>query len=95
MVPFVVASALLIWLMPRLVGWFFARYGSRVIEPGLKGAIAALFLFMWLGDRASHALPAFVLGLALAWAFERRQVEQQAPAAAVPSSHCPPEALSP
>jgi hypothetical protein len=38
--------------MARLVGWVFARYGSRVIEPQLNGAITALFLLMWLGDRA-------------------------------------------
>jgi len=57
----------------------FARYGNRVTEPELKGAFAALFLLMWLGERAhSHAvLPAFLLGLALARTFARRRVEQQ------------------
>jgi Kef-type K+ transport system membrane component KefB len=78
-IPFVAASAALVWLMPRLEGWFFARYGNRVTEPELKGAFAALFLLMWLGERAhSHAvLPAFLLGLALARTFARRRVEQQ------------------
>lgn len=79
MIPFVLVSVVLIVVMPRLEGWFFARYGNRVIEPELKGAFAALFLLMYLGDRAqSHAvLPAFLLGLALARTFERRRVEQQ------------------
>jgi Kef-type K+ transport system membrane component KefB len=79
MVPFVVASAALIVGMPRLERWFFPRYGNRVIEPELKGAFAALFLLMYLGERAqSHAvLPAFLLGLALARTFERRRLEQQ------------------
>jgi Kef-type K+ transport system membrane component KefB len=79
MIPFVVVSVALIVVMPRLEGWFFARYGNRVIEPELKGAFAALFLLMYLGERAqSHAvLPAFLLGLALARTFERRRVEQQ------------------
>jgi Kef-type K+ transport system membrane component KefB len=79
MIPFVLVSVALIVVMPRLEGWFFARYGNRVIEPELKGAFAALFLLMYLGERAqSHAvLPAFLLGLALARTFERRRVEQQ------------------
>jgi len=79
MVPFVGVSGLLIWLMPRLEDWFFARYGNRVIEPELKGAFAALFVLMWLGDKAhSHAvLPAFLLGLALARTFERQRAQQQ------------------
>jgi len=78
-IPFVLVSVLLIWLMPRLEGWFFHRYGNRVTEPELKGAFAALFLLMYLGDRAqSHAvLPAFLLGLALARSFERHRAEQQ------------------
>lgn len=79
MVPFVAGSAVLIVAMPRLERWFFPRYGNRVIEPELKGAFAALFLLMYLGERAqSHAvLPAFILGLALARTFERHRVEQQ------------------
>jgi Kef-type K+ transport system membrane component KefB len=79
MVPFVGASVALIVGMPRLERWFFPRYGNRVIEPELKGAFAALFLLMYLGDRAqSHAvLPAFLLGLALARTFERHRTEQQ------------------
>jgi len=44
LVPFVVVSALLIVVMPRLDGWFFARYGDRVTEPEIKGAFAALLL---------------------------------------------------
>ncbi len=79
MIPFVVVSVALIVVMPRLEPWFFPRYGNRVIEPELKGAFAALFLLMYLGERAqSHAvLPAFLLGLAVARIFERHRVEQQ------------------
>jgi Kef-type K+ transport system membrane component KefB len=79
MIPFVLVSVALIVVMPKLEGWFFARYGNRVIEPELKGAFAALFVLVYLGERAqSHAvLPAFLLGLALARTFERRRVEQQ------------------
>ncbi|MBN1172753.1 MAG: cation:proton antiporter [Micromonosporaceae bacterium] len=67
LVPFVAVSAVLIVGMPRLAGWFFARYGSRVTEPEAKGAFTALLVLMVLADKAaSHAvLPAFLLGLAV------------------------------
>lgn len=79
LVPFVVVSAGLIVVMPRLERWFFGRYGSRVIEPEIKGAFAALLLLMWLGSKAaSHAvLPAFLLGLAVSRTFERHRTTQQ------------------
>jgi len=79
LVPFVLVSAGLIFAMPKLEGWFFARYGNRVIEPEIKGAFAALLVLMWLGDRASsHAvLPAFLLGLAVSRTFERHRTTQQ------------------
>ena len=71
LVPFIVASVVIIWAMVAFQPWFFRRYGERVIEPELKGAFAALLVLMFLAERAqSHAvLPAFVLGLALASVF--------------------------
>ena len=71
LLPFIGASALVIWAMVALQPWFFRRYGQRVIEPEIKGAFAALLVLMFLAERAqSHAvLPAFVLGLALAPVF--------------------------
>jgi len=79
LVPFGAVSVGLIVVMPRLEGWFFGRYGSRVIEPEIKGAFAALLGLMWLADKAaSHAvLPAFLLGLAVSRTFERHRVTQQ------------------
>ncbi len=79
LLPFVGVSAALIVVMPRLEGWFFTRYGERVIEPEIKGAFAALLLLMYLANRAqSHAvLPAFLLGLAVARTFERHRTTQQ------------------
>ena len=73
LVPFLGVSILLIWLMIGLQPWFFRRYGDRVIEPEIKGAVAALLVLMFFAERAqSHAvLPAFVLGLALAPIFHR------------------------
>lgn len=79
LLPFVAVSAALIVVMPRLEGWFFARYGNRVIEPEIKGAFAALLLLMWLGDKAASqaVLPAFLLGLAVSPTFERHRTTQQ------------------
>lgn len=77
--PFVVVSAALIVVMPRLDEWFFRRYGNRVIEPEIKGAFAALLLLMWLGAKASSqaVLPAFLLGLAVSRSFARHRTTQQ------------------
>jgi len=71
LVPFLGASMLVIWAMVALQPWFFSRYGERVIEPEIKGAVAALLVLMFFAEKAqSHAvLPAFVLGLALAHIF--------------------------
>lgn len=79
LLPFVAGSVLMIFVMPKLHPWFFARYGNRVIEPEIKGAFLALFILMFLGDMAqSHAiLPAFLLGLAVARVFTKHRLEQQ------------------
>jgi Kef-type K+ transport system membrane component KefB len=78
-VPFVAVSLVLIVGLPRAAPWFFRRYGNRVIEPEIKLVFVALFLLMWLGERASsHAvLPAFLLGLALSGHFAKHRLEQQ------------------
>jgi len=75
LVPFLGVSILLICLMIALQPWFFRRYGDRVIEPEIKGAVAALLVLMFFAERAqSHAvLPAFGLGLALAPIFHRHR----------------------
>ncbi len=76
---FLGVSVALILLMPRLQPWFFRRYGSRVIEPEIKGAFAALLVLMYFGRLSdSHAvLPAFVLGLAVSRIFSAHRAEQR------------------
>jgi Kef-type K+ transport system membrane component KefB len=76
---FLIVSAAVILIMPRLHPWFFRRYGSRVIEPEIKGAFAALLVLMYFGGLAdSHAvLPAFVLGLTVSRVFAAHRAEQQ------------------
>lgn len=70
---FVVVSVACIVAMVVLERWFFMRYGERVIEPEIKGAFFVLFLLMWVAQMAHSqaALPAFLLGLAVAPVFQR------------------------
>ena len=79
LVLFIAVSIAVISLMVVLQRPFFARYGTRVIEPEIKGAFLALFVLMWTADLAkSHAvLPAFLLGLAVADTFKRHPEEQR------------------
>jgi Kef-type K+ transport system membrane component KefB len=72
-------SVAVILTMLYLQPWFFRRYGSRVIEPEIKGAFAALLVLMYFAQKAaSHAvLPAFVLGLAVSRIFAAHRAEQQ------------------
>ncbi len=79
LIPFLLVSAGIILIMPRLQPWFFPRYGNRVIEPEIKGALAALLVMMYLADRAeSHAvLPAFILGLAVAKILHAHREQQR------------------
>ncbi len=76
---FLGVSVVVIGVMVVLQRPFFARYGSRVIEPEIRGAFFALFVLMWAADLAqSHAvLPAFLLGLAVADTFKRHREEQR------------------
>jgi Kef-type K+ transport system membrane component KefB len=78
-VPFVGASLILIFGLPRISPWFFGRYGDRVIEPEIKLVFASLFLLMWLGTRANSqaVLPAFVLGLAMGRHYAEHRLEQE------------------
>lgn len=78
-VPFAGVAVVLVLGLPRAAPWFFRRYGNRVIEPEIKLVFAALFLLMWLGERAhSHAvLPAFILGLALSSHYAAHRKEQE------------------
>ncbi|MBI2953773.1 MAG: cation:proton antiporter [Chloroflexi bacterium] len=78
MLAFVLFSATLIVVMPRLQPWFFQRYGNRVTEPEIKGAFAALFALMFFAGMAKSlaVLPALLLGLAVARIFVKHREEQ-------------------
>src|SRR5207245_2853747 len=54
LVPFLGVSVLVIWAMLTLQPWFFSRYGERVIEPEIKGAVAALLVLMFFAERSEE-----------------------------------------
>src|SRR5262249_36558210 len=65
---------------------FFRRYGERVIEPEINGAVAVLLVLMLFAERAQSdaVVPAFVLGRALASIFrEHRDLARRFRALAV------------
>ncbi|HKI17443.1 MAG TPA: cation:proton antiporter, partial [Isosphaeraceae bacterium] len=65
---FAVVAAIVLWLAPRFVRWFFARFSTHVSEPGVK---MVFFILFGLGALATLSnseavLPAYMVGLALA-----------------------------
>jgi Kef-type K+ transport system membrane component KefB len=64
--------AVALWLLPRFAPWFFASVGHRVSEPETKFvAVVLLALGGLAGVAGSEAvLPAYLVGMALAPAFQ-------------------------
>jgi Kef-type K+ transport system membrane component KefB len=65
---FALATAVALWLLPRVVPWFFGRYGGRVSEPEIKFVLLFLFLLGGLANLAKSeaVLPAYLIGMVLA-----------------------------
>jgi len=73
LLAFAAATVVVAWLMPTIAPWFFAKVGRRVSEPEIKFLLLILFA---LGGFATAVgseavLPAYVIGMALAPAFQR------------------------
>jgi Kef-type K+ transport system membrane component KefB len=73
LVAFAVATLLVTFLLPKFAPWFFALVGRRVSEPEIKFLLLVLFA---LGGFATAVgseavLPAYLVGMALAPAFQR------------------------
>ncbi len=72
---FVAVAAVVLWLAPRFVRWFFRRWATHVSEPGVKMVFFVLFalggLAMVSGSEA--VLPAYMVGLALAGVFAHQR----------------------
>jgi Kef-type K+ transport system membrane component KefB len=77
---FALATAVALWLLPRIVPWFFGRFGGRVSEPEIKFILLVLFLLGGLANvaKSEAVLPAYLIGMALAPFFlEQRTVAHQ------------------
>jgi Kef-type K+ transport system membrane component KefB len=76
---FLLVSAAIIAIVPRLAPKIFQRYGERVIEPEIKFLFLILIIFMALAKLGtSHAiLPAFVFGLVLSKMFSANRLLQR------------------
>jgi Kef-type K+ transport system membrane component KefB len=73
LLAFAAATAIAVAVLPKFAPWFFAQVGRRVSEPEIKLLLLVLF---GLGGFASAVgseavLPAYLVGMALAPAFQR------------------------
>src|SRR6266508_2869243 len=72
LLAFAAATVIVVALLPSVAPWFFGKVGRRVSEPDIKFLLLALFA---LGGFATTVgseavLPAYLIGMALAPAFE-------------------------
>jgi Kef-type K+ transport system membrane component KefB len=72
---FAVVAAIVLWLAPRFVQWFFTRFSTHVSEPGVKMVFFVLFGLGALAtlSNSEAVLPAYMVGLALAGVFARQR----------------------
>lgn len=75
LVIFVAVAAVVLWLAPRFVRWFFTRFSTHVSEPGVKMVFFVLFGLGALAtlSRSEAVLPAYMVGLALAGVFAHQR----------------------
>jgi Kef-type K+ transport system membrane component KefB len=72
---FVAVTAVVLFLAPVFVRWFFARFSTHVSEPGVKLVCFMLFGLGALATLSSSeaVLPAYMVGLALAGIFAEQR----------------------
>ncbi len=72
---FMVVVAVVLWLAPRFVRWFFVRFSTHVSEPGVKMVFFILFGLGALAtlSKSEAVLPAYMIGLALAGVFAQQR----------------------
>ncbi len=73
---FGVVTALIVWLSPKFLAWFFRTLGNRVSEPEIKIILLILFGLGGLANlaRSEAVLPAYLIGMALARQFLSNRV---------------------
>jgi Kef-type K+ transport system membrane component KefB len=73
LVIFAVITIGVLFVAPRLVGWFFETFKNHVSEPEIKLLFFLLFGLGWLATRANSeaVLPAYLLGIVVAGLFQK------------------------
>src|SRR5438132_1267530 len=73
LLAFAAVTILVVTLLPRVAPWFFAKVGRRVSEPDIKFLLLLLFAFGGFATAVGSeaVLPAYLIGMALAPAFQR------------------------
>jgi Kef-type K+ transport system membrane component KefB len=73
---FTVATTLLLWVLPKFTGWYFAKVGNRVSEPEIKFILFILFILGGMATmaRSEAVLPAYLIGLVMARQFLKNRV---------------------
>jgi Kef-type K+ transport system membrane component KefB len=76
---FAVMTALVMWVLPRFVPWYFRQVGNRISEPETKFILLILFFLGWLSSmaRSEAVLPAYLIGMVLAPYFLQEKVLAQ------------------
>ncbi|MFN3336466.1 MAG: cation:proton antiporter [Thermomicrobium sp.] len=72
---FVVSTAVVLALLPRVTRFVVTVWGNRVSEPEVKFLLLVLFFLGWLATRAKSeaVLPAYLVGLVVAGVFSQQR----------------------
>jgi Kef-type K+ transport system membrane component KefB len=75
LIIFVVATIVVMAVLPRIVPWLFARIGGRASEPEIKFLFLVLFALGGLAilGKSEAVLPAYLVGMALAPFFMKQR----------------------
>ncbi|MGH6802673.1 MAG: cation:proton antiporter [Methyloceanibacter sp.] len=73
------ATALAMWVMPKVMPWFTKSFGGRVSEPEAKLVLLVLFALATLAamSKSEAVLPAYLLGMTLATFFIKERALAQ------------------
>ena len=76
---FAAATALAMWLVPKIMPWFVQSFGGRVSEPEAKLLLLILFALATLAaiSKSEAVLPAYLLGMTLATFFIKERALAQ------------------
>ena len=76
LVAFIVATAMALYVLPRLTRWFVVHVPNRVSEPEIKFLFLVLLFLGGLATAANSeaVLPAYLVGLVVAGAFAQERV---------------------